>query len=407
MSTSRLSPSRLPERFKDSDDAQVDVTAPPGSMGSRDSPLNYMHQSVFSMIAAVGSRSDFHARFDESSESDGEVEDHQRQKPLSPGVSPSRRVRDARPGRQSASEERGRRYRRSISRNRLLRPLQGAGSKHAKGNRSGSQTEQATMDESPRLTPPRRPRSATPRAAPVMSRMVEAQAHFDTSSGQRDQTVEDNACKSPAHPSESPLSIRLMEMFHFGKPEKVLAEYACSLLQSMLLQGYMYVTEGHICFYAYLPRKSTVAIKSGYVYKRGRKNPKYNRYWFQLKGDVLSYYPDPSTLYFPRGHIDLRYGISASLIERKDKDKEMNGFQVSTGQGTYYFRADSAASAKEWVKALQKVIFRTHNEGESVKVSFPIKNIIDIEESPMVDFAETFKIRAFESGETYAIDEVR
>ena len=409
ISTSRLTQSHLPERFRDNDDAQVDVSAPPRTFGSRDSPLNYMQQSVFSMIAAVGSRSDFQARFDESSESDGESEDHLRRKSVSPKVSPSGRDQETRqPERQSASEERGRRYRRSRPNQKFSGPLPGTNFKPPTGNLSGSQTEPPTREESPRASPPRRPRSATPRAVPVLSRMVEAQARFDTSSDQHEQQIaEDNARKDPEQPSASPLSIRLMEMFSFEKPENVLAEYACSLLQSMLLQGYMYVTEGHVCFYAYLPRKSTVAIKSGYAYKRGRKNPKYNRYWFSLKGDVLSYYPDPSSLYFPRGHIDLRYGISASLVDQKDKQQEAKDFQVSTDQGTYYFRTDSPASAKEWVKALQKVIFRTHNEGESVKVSFPIKNIIDIEESPMVDFAETFKIRVVESGETYAIDEVR
>ena len=33
-------------------------------------------------------------------------------------------------------------------------------------------------------------------------------------------------------------------------------EYPCWLLQSVLLQGYMYITDKHICFYAYLPKKS-------------------------------------------------------------------------------------------------------------------------------------------------------
>jgi sterol 3beta-glucosyltransferase len=240
--------------------------------------------------------------------------------------------------------------------------------------------------------------------------MVEAQTHFDSSTGPHSSSNSSNLGETmeESHSSTSALSTRLMEMFGFAQPEKVLVEYACSLLQSMLLQGYMYVTEGHICFYAYLPKKSNVAIKSGYLAKRGRKNPKYNRYWFALKGDVLSYYPDPSNLYFPSGHVDLRYGIEASLAERKDgdKDSDVKDFQVTTDQGTYLFRADSSTSAKEWVKAIQKVIFRTHNEGDSVKVSFPIENIIDLEESPMADFADTFKIRVVDSGETYAIDEV-
>lgn len=34
------------------------------------------------------------------------------------------------------------------------------------------------------------------------------------------------------------------------------AEYPCWLLQTVLLQGYLYITQKHICFYAYLPKKT-------------------------------------------------------------------------------------------------------------------------------------------------------
>ena len=120
----------------------------------------------------------------------------------------------------------------------------------------------------------------------------------------------------------------------------------------------------------------------------------------------MSYYTDPSDLYFPSGNVDLRYGISATLSVPKEKGKDPKNFTVTTHQRTYFFKADSAASAKEWVKTLQKVIFRSHNDGDSVKVSLPIANVIDIEESPVLEFAETFKIRVIDSDETYAIDEV-
>ena len=185
----------------------------------------------------------------------------------------------------------------------------------------------------------------------------------------------------------------------------------------------MYITDKHSCFYAYHPKKSVrlytvymhaqianleknVTAKSGYLAKRGKQNPRFNRYWFTLKGDVLSYYNDPSDLYFPSGNIDLRYGISATLLEHKDKHKESSHFLITTQSRTYTFKADSHTSAKEWIKMLQKVIFRSHNDGDSVKISIPILNIIDIEESPVVDFAETYKIRAFDNDETFAIDEV-
>ncbi len=146
--------------------------------------------------------------------------------------------------------------------------------------------------------------------------------------------------------------------------------------------------------------------KSGYLAKRGKQNPKFNRYWFTLKGDVLSYYADSANLYFPSGNIDLRYGISAALYEHKEKGKDVTSFSVVTHQRTYHLKADSHASAKEWVKTLQKVIFRSHNDGDSVKISLPVENVIDIEESPVIEFAETLKIRVVDSDETYAIDEV-
>lgn len=142
--------------------------------------------------------------------------------------------------------------------------------------------------------------------------------------------------------------------------------------------------------------------KSGYLSKSGKRNPRYNRYWFRLKGDVLSYYRDSTSLYFPHGQIDLRFGISAAIV---DRDKDAMLFNVVTSHRTYNFRADSAPSAKEWVKSLQRVIFRSHNDGDSVKISLPIRNVIDVEETQMMEFSDTCKIRVVDNDETYAIDE--
>lgn len=137
--------------------------------------------------------------------------------------------------------------------------------------------------------------------------------------------------------------------------------------------------------------------------KSGKRNPKYNRFWFSLKGDVLSYYVDTQNVYFPHGQIDLRHGISANVT---DGDKEGTHFTVNTDYRTYYFRADTPQSAKEWVKSLQRAIFRSHNDGDSVKISLPIENVLDVEETHMLNFADTCKIRVIDNDETYAIDEV-
>lgn len=155
-----------------------------------------------------------------------------------------------------------------------------------------------------------------------------------------------------------------------------------------------------------LTTSQSVIAKSGYLSKRGKQNPRFSRYWFTLKGDVLSYYTDVSDLYFPSGNIDLRYSISASLSESHEKGRDYTHFSVVTNQRVYHFKADSATSAKEWVKTLQKVIFRSHNDGDSVKISLPIENVIDVEESPVIELAETLKVRIVDSDETYAIDEV-
>jgi sterol 3beta-glucosyltransferase len=145
--------------------------------------------------------------------------------------------------------------------------------------------------------------------------------------------------------------------------------------------------------------------KTGYLFKRGRS--KYNRYWFVLRGDVLAYYTNPAELYFPRNRINLQYALSAEVVESSKKGEEETTFAITTDERKYLFKADSVASAKEWTRSIQKVIFRTHNEGNSVKISLPIQNVLEIEESSILDVANTVKVRVIDNDETFAIDEVR
>ncbi|MCJ1404267.1 Sterol 3-beta-glucosyltransferase [Xylographa trunciseda] len=394
---------QYPERLQPGDDVQEDVTAPKGKMPT------YMNQSVFGMIAAAGSKSDFHARFDDDSSgsSDDEVDI---QKPPGLDAGEARRVpKDVAEERTQTPVRSGipgtdiktkfdKRIRRSLPK------------LHLRTSREKKYLSQSTILPSVDPESPKRaPIIATPRDAPLMSRMLEAQAQmkFSTADLKASAGVPEASKKGDLKDPDGTTTLvtRLKEIFGFAMPEEVISEYPCWLLQSVLLQGYMYITDHHICFYAYLPKKSNIIAKSGYLSKRGKQNPKFSRYWFTLKGDVLSYYTDPSDLYFPSGNIDLRYGISAALAEHKDKSKDILSFTVITHQRTYFLRADSSASAKEWVKTLQKVIFRSHNDGDSVKISLPIENVIDVEESPVIDFAETIKIRVVDSDETYAIDE--
>ncbi|KAH9843473.1 glycosyltransferase family 1 protein [Teratosphaeria destructans] len=202
------------------------------------------------------------------------------------------------------------------------------------------------------------------------------------------------------------LQTLLADMFHFDEPEEVIKEYSCWYLQSVMLQGFMYVTSKHICYYAYLQKKSTQTIKSGHLGKMGKHRPGYRRKYFILKGDVLSYYASAADPYFPEGNVDLRYAVSAELTP-KEGDDEKNSvlFALTIEDRVYRLKAESASSAREWVRQLQKVIFRSHNDGDSVKISIPIANVVDVESNPVVGLADTVKLRVIDNEETYAIDD--
>ncbi|KAI4146360.1 MAG: hypothetical protein LQ340_005964 [Diploschistes diacapsis] len=392
---------QYPRGLELGEDADEDVTMPQG----QGSQYYHLNQSVFSIIAAAGSKSDFHGRFDEdSSGSDTEQEGSSTATFATKGIAEpkSEEMKKGDTARARSQSRPGFGQRRSES--KLLRSLPKLNIR--------TKRERNYMSQSMILPPkghgsPANPPAATPRDAPVMSRILEAQAQLERE--EPEEIKADGLFNIMATPKEEkkPVSLeqRLMEIFGLKGTEEVVAEYPCWLLQSVLLQGYMYITSKHICFYAYLPKKSTVVAKSGHLAKRGKSNPRYNRYWFRLQGDVLSYYTDSSNLYFPNGNIDLRYGISAALSDAKEKSKDTAHFTVTTHARMYHFKADSPASAKEWVRTLQKVIFRSRNEGDSVKISLPLENVVDIEESPVIDFADTFKIRVIDNDETFAIDE--
>jgi sterol 3beta-glucosyltransferase len=438
----------LPERLKDHGDpaeGEEEELRPQGYGGGM---FMNMNQSIFGLIAAAGSQADFADRFEgHSSDDDDDAENPMAKTVAGPkglqaasAASPALAQTTVLPRHGGPRHTADHRHRRKISESRLLRSVPGLGRFTDKIKSSKSQKSKAEAHEPARVQDDATDVDSVPssdlapsieitrtesRTAPIMTRMLEARAEmaarpsFDLErlSGDRSRIAADEMGESG--PTE--LAKKLAEIFQFDRPEEVIQEYPCWLLQHVLLTGYMYITARHIAFYAYLPRKavsgssSSASVfrgtdlpqhevaKSGYLSKCGKRNPKYNRYWFRLKGDVLSYYRDSQDLYFPQGQIDLRYGISATIT---DKDKEGVNFAVSTDNRTYYFRADSPQSAEEWVKGLQRVIFRSHNDGDSVKISLPIENVIDIEEAQMLDFADTCKIRVIDNDETYAIDEV-
>ncbi|KAI1117731.1 glycosyltransferase family 1 protein [Nemania sp. NC0429] len=416
----------FPDRFKNLRvDADEDVRPP----NQGPSLLSNLNQSIFGLIAAAGSTVDFNDRFEgQSSDEDennddnngsdikGKGREKRRQTEqvakttiLNEGLfSKKKETTDDKPGRRAPGHllhslpQLPRLAKRSMSkRSDPPRPTQPSQPSDKIDHNSGISTSPSTGPQSPTIEVTAA--GYEERRAPVMSRMLDARAEmssrpsFELEGLAQGLQNDDGQSGGP-----SALAQKLKEIFEFDQLEEVIEEYPCWLLQSVLLQGYMYITSKHICFYAYLPRKSQEVVKSGYLAKSGKRNPKYGRFWFRLKGDVLTYYRDASNLYFPHGQIDLRYAFSASVT---DKDQDAVHFSVATHNRTYHFRADSAPSAKEWVKSLQRVIFRSHNEGDSVKISLPIENILDVEDSQMIEFADTCKLRVIDNDETYSIDE--
>lgn len=59
--------------------------------------------------------------------------------------------------------------------------------------------------------------------------------------------------------------------------------------------------------------------------------------------------------------MSLQYASSCDAIDE-------TRFKLRTSEKNYTFTAESEASRDEWIKAIQKVMFKTQHEGESVKV---------------------------------------
>jgi sterol 3beta-glucosyltransferase len=133
---------------------------------------------------------------------------------------------------------------------------------------------------------------------------------------------------------------------------------------STVLQGYMYLTNSHLCFFAHIPAREDQVLKSGSLYKKTTRTKRWVKRWFILKNDVLSWYQTSSVSrdfldqrnlsirdkdpYFPHGVVDLRYAISCESVSDKD-------ILLKTNQKIVLASADSSASRDEWVKAIQKV----------------------------------------------------
>ncbi|KAG2155467.1 glycosyltransferase family 1 protein [Suillus clintonianus] len=191
------------------------------------------------------------------------------------------------------------------------------------------------------------------------------------------------------------LAEKLKEIFELDAIDEVLAELPCWLLRSVLLQGYMYLTNSHLCFFAHMPSREDQILKSGTLSKKANRTKRWTKHWFVLKNDALSWYQSSSDPYFINGIVDLRYAISCDPSGEKE-------IRLRTNQKNVLMSADSVPSREEWVKAIRKVIFKAQNSGDTVKIAIPYSAVIDVEKSSAIDFSETIEVKVEE--EPYSVD---
>lgn len=208
----RASSVQYPDRLREGEDAQEDVTATAGK------PSQYMNQSIFSMITAAGSTVDFNARFEEdSSDSDYEREQRAHGQGLASftGNHGDRSAKSL--GKQIPEKQREK----SAERRGVRLPKLNLRTIKEKNYMS-----QSSLLDSAGLTPHESPIGVTPRNAPVMSRMLEAQAdsgQSSTSPTEKQQDKELQSASGGGNDQPASLSLRLKDIFAFEQAEEVIS----------------------------------------------------------------------------------------------------------------------------------------------------------------------------------------
>ena len=108
--------------------------------------------------------------------------------------------------------------------------------------------------------------------------------------------------------------------------------------------------------------------------------------------------------------MSLQYAYACDAVDTKR-------FKIRLSERNYTFTAETESSRNEWVKAIQKVMFRTQHEGECVKVGrqfwspnsqtqliMPLEAIVEVDKSPTLEFAETIEIKCVDPEDQMSMD---
>lgn len=210
----RNSSLQYPERlkFRAGDDIHEDVTASKGQ-----SP-QHLNQSVFSMIAAAGSKVDFHARFEEGSSDSEEGED------LPSGDRDhadrsSQEHTDQQVDIFSVVPQSGQQYGEFLA-DKIGRSPPKLSLHTIKEKSYVPQSSSSPPNEW--ISPISSPSSIKPRDAPVMSMMLHAQAQLASSDMGTHPRIEESGIPGATREPSS-LATRLKEIFGFEEPEEVIS----------------------------------------------------------------------------------------------------------------------------------------------------------------------------------------
>lgn len=392
-------------------DEGVDLTAP------KSRKAKYMNQSFIAMIASAGLSSSISPDMFGAQGTETKIDASGKRRAAGQKPDPSSPQYQRRPSGADRAIPAVERHRKSDR--RMLQSSPGLSrlprmKTHARAPSDNMLQSQILVPPTRIATPPSRglprdvPESSLPIQNPIMQQVTAEDPDYLTAEAvEQDQETQEDIEPDHTNPDTS-LPEQLASMFGLKKQEEVVAEYPCDLLQGIQQSGYMYLLQNYLCFYAYLPKRPSRTAKSGFLLKRGRRNPKFNRYWFVLKGDVLSYYTDRSNQYFPRNTIDLRSGVFTSIDETGPDGTAT--FSIKTPQETFVFRAEDEIMALEWAEQIKRITFRSHHTGDSIKIRIPLNNIVDIENVQMGFTANMLSIKYVEDGEggedRFSVEEV-
>ncbi|OBZ79076.1 Sterol 3-beta-glucosyltransferase [Grifola frondosa] len=133
------------------------------------------------------------------------------------------------------------------------------------------------------------------------------------------------------------------------------------------------VLASEICFAARIYRGPGAEIRNN-----GQESATYETLdptLFILKNDVLSWYQSSSDPYFPHGVVDLRYVITRLCSQ-----------------------------PRRVVKAIRKVMLKTQNMGDSIKIRIPYSAVMDVEKSSAMDFSETIEVKVRDRSSDLSLD---